>query len=108
MLLGLPLQESADRLARYGFTVSHGDDLPEQADELDVRTVAFLTRSGASGLPYGRCMSLFQILRVARKLGVTVPEAAERLTRLGLDVPDTRAAVAEALQRVPWAGDPPG
>ncbi|QXJ25511.1 hypothetical protein AGRA3207_007015 [Actinomadura graeca] len=98
--LGIGPREAAGRLASLGFTLPEGD-IPEVADPADLVLLRYVRHKSAFWLESYFPVPLLHLLRVSRKLGIGVQEAAARLRWLGMKVPDVEERVAEGLRRVP-------
>ncbi|WP_131741023.1 wHTH domain-containing protein [Actinomadura roseirufa] len=91
---------AADRLRTAGVALPPGD-WADQTDEINFWLLRSHRSAGPLWLQLDKPVPLLHLLRGARKFGISVEEAAERLRRLGMIVPDVRTSVAEALRRVP-------
>ncbi|TDD85498.1 HD domain-containing protein [Actinomadura rubrisoli] len=99
--LGLPPQNVAERLARYGMSL-----LEEPRPNTDPKDIVLMrqTQNGTTNwLDVDEPVPLLHLLRASRRTGMSVEEAAARLRWLGMDVPDVQESVAEALRRLPRA-----
>ncbi|MGP4024959.1 wHTH domain-containing protein [Actinomadura sp. 3N407] len=98
--LGIGPRTAAERLAVCGMLLPAGD-IPEAAIPADLVLLRYSQNYGTPWLDADEPVSLLHLLKVSRKTGISVREAAERLRWLGMDVPDVDESVAEALRRLP-------
>ncbi|MFC4051629.1 hypothetical protein ACFOY4_18205 [Actinomadura syzygii] len=100
--MGISPGEAAGHLIECGLTVPPGE-IANAPDPVDLVLLRYGHSISDRWLDVEQPVPLLHLLRVSRRLGMSVWAAAERLRWLGMDVSDVDDSIAEALRRVPWA-----
>ena len=95
----------AARLHELGYQVPTPDEIPEQFTQQDVRLLSWSTfktfwQDAYEPVPMG------DLIRAAIRCRISLADAAQRMTELGLKVPDLRKELPPLLAKLPKASAP--
>lgn len=95
----------AARLHELGYQVPTPDEIPEQFAQQDVRLLSWSTfktfwQDAYEPVPMG------DLIRAAIRCRISLADAAQRMTELGLEVPDLRKELPPLLAKLPKASAP--